>query len=266
MKRPRRWLPPLFTLLTLLLVAAGAAMPFAASYMQDTRQTEAEVRPFDSFSLTLQQKSDLGQTLRVIAGEYYMVIEDETAQPEKTVLTEALALEAAEVVLDELEKHDLLYKEIREQAFDPRVRLQTVIPEEGTGTNAAVLPAPDDGTPVSAAVGTDAWNTEDGIPTWAVSCSKPYHFFIWLDDASSKALQVSFPSYTLADEDQSFLEEKWRRFVEDYYGVEAVLSDHVWMYDSMQYTFSFTLGADEEVCRLYLNLYSDGYASLRPWK
>lgn len=263
MKRPRQWRLPLFTL---LLVTAGAVMPFAASYMQDAQQTGAEVRPFDSFSLTLQQKSDLGETLRVIAGEYYMVIEEETAQMENVVLTEDWALEAAEVVLDELEKHDLLYKEIREQSLNPRVRMQTVIPRGDAGVNTAVLPGPDDGKAASAAVGTDIRSEEVGIPTWAVSCSEPYHFFIWLDDASSKAIQISFLSYTLADEDRSFLEKKWRQFVEDYYGVEAVLSGPHWKDDLARYTFSFTLGEDEEVCRLYLDLYSDGYASLRPWK
>lgn len=265
MRRPRRWLPPLFILLTLLLVAAGAAMPFAVSYMQDARQTGTETRPFDSFSLTLQQKSDLGQTLRAIARNYHMVIEDEPAQMENAVLTEELALEAAEAVLVELEKHDLLYKEIREQFLDPSVRAQTVIPERIEDANAAVLPGPDDGKVASAAVGTVTWSEEDGIPTWAVSCGKPYHFFIWLDDASGKAIQLSFPSYAAVDKDRTFLEEKWRRFVEDYYGVEAALSDHGWLDGIAQYTFSLTLGEDEEACRLNLNLYPDGYASIHPW-
>ena len=67
-KRLKKWMLPLFTL---LLVAAGAGMPFVVSHMQDARQAEAEIRPFDSFSLTLKQEADLGRTLRTIADGSY---------------------------------------------------------------------------------------------------------------------------------------------------------------------------------------------------
>ena len=53
----------LMALTTLLLMAAGAAMPFAASWAQDAYQSDPEVRSFDSFSLTLRQESDLGRSL-----------------------------------------------------------------------------------------------------------------------------------------------------------------------------------------------------------
>ena len=77
MKRLNKFLLPLFTL---LLAAMGAAMPFAASYMQDVRQSDPEIRSFDSFSLTLRQESDLGRTLALVSGSDYYIEENAEAE------------------------------------------------------------------------------------------------------------------------------------------------------------------------------------------
>ena len=63
----------LTVLATLLLVAAGAAMPFAASYMQDARQAGSEVWSFDPFRLTLKQEEDVSRVLDIITVlDYYL--------------------------------------------------------------------------------------------------------------------------------------------------------------------------------------------------
>ena len=102
MKRLKKWLLPLFTL---LLVAVGAAMPFIASYMQDAQQADPDIRPFDSFSLTLQQQgADLGRILRTIASSEYYI--NETPTLENAALTQGLALAAVEDLMTELVKFD----------------------------------------------------------------------------------------------------------------------------------------------------------------
>ena len=83
MRRCKRFLLVLFTL---TLAAAGAAMPFAASWLQDARQTVSETRSFDSFRLTLRQEVDLGRTLRLIAASNYYIAEAEEAADRKSVV------------------------------------------------------------------------------------------------------------------------------------------------------------------------------------
>ena len=63
-----RWLKrALAPLATLLMMAAGAAMPWAVFYVQDQYEEERqEERILDLFSLTLRQETDLRETLGVV--------------------------------------------------------------------------------------------------------------------------------------------------------------------------------------------------------
>ena len=94
----RRLKNALLVAATLLLVAAGAAMPGAASYLLDAYGSRLEERvSFDSFFLTLRQETDLGRTLKLIAGSDYYV--EEAAASEEASLNEWDALDAAREVL-----------------------------------------------------------------------------------------------------------------------------------------------------------------------
>ena len=105
----RRLKNGLLVALTLLLVTAGAVMPEAVSYLQDIYGANLEERlACDSFSLTLRQESDLGGTLKLIAGADYYV--EEAKASEDIRLSEQDALEAAQDVLVLLVNHGLLNK------------------------------------------------------------------------------------------------------------------------------------------------------------
>lgn len=266
MKRLKNWLLPLFTL---LLVAVGAAMPYAVAYMQDTRQTDPEIRPFDSFSLTLQQKSDLGHIFRTITtGAYYM---NEAAKAENAVLTEGLALEAAENILIELVNYEIIEKELVSEFLDPSVTAQTIIPvpvedeSRGIAYDDTPIPLPDGSANASASDAAGLLDPDSAIPTWNIYWTNPCYAYIWLDDASSKMLQFQINDYQPTGMDVYSMAEKWLRFLNDHYGVTANFSDEEWYSDAADYTLSFPLDDDEEPFYLHLYLNEDGYMSLSPY-
>lgn len=260
-KRLKKWMLPLFTL---MLVAVGAAMPFIAAYMQDAQQADPDIRPFDSFSLTLQQRgAGLGRLLRAIANREYYI--NETPALEDTALTQGLALAAVEDLMDELVKYGLLRKEALAQFSDPKVHPQLVIPVVYADTNidtaAAVLPGPDyDPFPGD-------YTEEAGIPTWTVTWDQPDDCHVWLDDASGKAIYIEIPSLSdmgKPDGSGAFgektyaLAENWRAFLSDYYGTEAQITDEEWYDDdAVSFALSFPLGVgeDKEIFQLDLYLY-----------
>lgn len=257
MKRLKRYL---LVLVTLLLVAAGAAMPFAVSRMQDARQVETEVRPFDSFQLTLKEAADLGRLLGAIAGEAYYI--NETPDAEDTALTQGLALAAAEDLLTQLVKYDLLMKQTLAQFSDPKVRAQMVVPvvytDAETDWPAATLPGPDyDPFPGN-------YIEEDGIPTWTITWDLPSDSYIWLDDATGKAIYIQIPSLsglgkfdgsTAYYEEASAVAEKWSAFLSDYYSTEVRIADEKRYDDAVKFDLSFPLGAGEDQEIFHLNLY-----------
>lgn len=268
MKRLKKWLLPLFTL---LLVAAGAAMPFAVSYMQDARQAEAEERPFDSFSLTLQQQgAGLARLLKTVAsGEYYV---DEAVKTEDVTLSEGLALAAAEELMNELFKFGLLEKEALAEFFGPSIYPKMVIPERYPGAESEKY-----NYAVSSGQVTDLSNLYDSegdaIPTWAITWDRPYNCYVWLDDASGKAIYIEvsgLPDLGMPDGSAAFgegvyaLAEKWRVFLSDYYTVDVQTSDEEWYDDAAKFVLSFPLGTgeDQEVFHLDLYLYFTDHVSV----
>lgn len=269
----RRFKRYLLVLVTLLLVAAGALMPFAVSHVQDARQVEAEVRPFGSFQLTLKEEADLSRLLGAIAGKAYYI--NETPDAEDTALTQGLALAAAEDLLTQLLKYGLLKKGTLAQFSDPRVRPQIVIPVVYTDTEtdraAAVLPGPDyDPFPGN-------YIEEDGIPTWTIVWDQPNDSYIWLDDASGKAIYIQIPSLSdlgkydgsaAFDEKVYALTENWREFLSDYYSTEVQIAGEEWYDDAVRFSLSFPLGAGEgqEIFHLDLFLYfTYHFSTLSPY-
>ena len=272
MKRLKKWLLPLFTL---LLVAVGAAMPFIASYMQDAQQADPDIRPFDSFSLTLQQQgADLGRILRTIASSAYYI--NETPMLEDAALTQGLALAAVEDLMTELVKFDLLEREVLAEFSDPRVHPQMVVPvvysnEEDINWAAAGVPGPD----YDPFLG--EYTEEDGIPTWTITWNQPDDCHIWLDDASGKAIYIQLPDLSglgTPDGSAAFGEkvyaaaENWRAFLEDYYSTEVQIAGEDWYDNAVKFNLSFPLGTDEdqEVFQLDLYLYlTYGFSVLSPY-
>lgn len=271
-KRLKKWFLLLFTL---LLVAAGAAMPFITSYMQDTRQAEADVRPFDSFSLTLQQQGvDLGRVLKAIASEAYYI--HEVSKAEDVTLSEGLALTAAEDLLEELVEYGLLNKETLARFYNPSVQAQQVIPvvytnEENIDWPAAVLPGPDyDAFP-------GEYTEEAAIPTWTFTWDQPDDCWIWLDDASGKAFMITIPGLTglgIFDETSKFRErvyaqvDKWRLFLSDYYSTEVQVAEEEWYNSTVKFVLSFPLGVGEDQEIFHLDLYfyfTDHFTVLSPY-
>ena len=96
-----RWLKRALAPLTaLLLMAAGAAMPWAVFYVQDRYEEERqEERILDLFSLTLRQETDLRETLGVVQKGDYGISD----QAEGAVLTEEEALAAVREALTLME-------------------------------------------------------------------------------------------------------------------------------------------------------------------
>ena len=268
MKQLKKWMLPLFTL---LLVAVGAAMPFIVSYMQDAQQAEADIRPFDSFSLTLQQQGDdLSRILGAIAGGSYYI--NEASKAEDVMLSDGLALAATEDLLTELVKYGLLNKETLARFYSPKVQAQMVIPvvytdAETEGYPSAVLPGPDG----------DSSNAyvleENAISTWTITWDQPDDCYVWLDDASGKAIMIEIPGPSglgIFDGSSAFgervyaLVEKWRTFLSDYYSTEVQVTDEEWYDDAVKFALSFPLGTgeDQEIFSLNLYFYFSYYFSI----
>lgn len=246
MKRLKKCLLPLFTL---LLVAAGAAMPFAVSYMQDARQTAPETRSFDPFRLTLREEVDLGRTLKLVAGSDYYI--EENAESEKDVrMTRMEVLSAAEELIKELTRFGLLDSAVSS--------LPTFRPQ--------ILHANDESV---------------SIPTWSMEWELPDEgstLYVWMDDATGKAFLISLPSerytskyvYNISSEAIYASAENWRAFLEDYYGTEVQIGNEMWFDATAKFTLTFPLGSmeDEERTEYQLDLYiyfADGFTTLNPY-
>ncbi len=102
-KSRRHWVLPV---ITILLIGAGAVMPWAAARFQDLYGISAqEVLPFDAVSLTLRSGSETGSVLRLMSNMY-----DATEWPGETRMTEEEACMAAFDALREMDEFGLLEK------------------------------------------------------------------------------------------------------------------------------------------------------------
>ena len=239
----RRLKSALLVLFTLLLAAAGAGMPFAASYWQDARMTGTETRSFDSFSLTLRQEADLGRTLELIAGSDYYIAEDEESADAR--MTRADVLTAAEELMKMLLQYGLVE---HTTSSLPRIWPQTLCANDGSVS----------------------------IPTWALQWDMPANLYVLMDDASGKAFLITLScmgyseKYLAKNGTEPIIAqaENWRAFLEEYYGTEVRLADEEWFDISARFALTFPLGTaeDEAEYRLDLNYYfADSFAVLDPY-
>ena len=254
-----RWLKrALAPLATLLLMAAGAAMPWAVFYVQDRYEEERqEERILDLFSLTLRQETDLRETLGVVQkGDYGM-----SDQAEGAVLTEEEALAAVREALVLMADCGLVEPWAAESAADFRVHPGSLFPMDEDGSFS--------------------------IPMWTIySAGVDSSYFFYLDDASGKIFHASVPipgqtrSESVLTMDRSVMSasssqpagkegvyswmDRWRKFMEVYYGVEIQEIEEMWYDDSSaEFLLPFYLGEEEELFRMRLYLYClDGFAIL----
>ena len=211
-----RWVKNmLLVLVTLALAATGAAMPFAASRLQDARQAGTETRSFDSFVLTLEKKGELSRILRFLSeNQFYDFIE---AAPEDARMSEAEAVDAAKEAVILLAQYKLVSPDVMSAALDP---IAAGIDEPFVIMRHIALP--DDPQTLSFITWIIYWEMLD--------------ILIDLDDASGKAYQIS-----ISDETWPFNREKfdkntasvgrsienmyaqsgnWGMFLEEYYEVK----------------------------------------------
>lgn len=250
----KRALPPLAAL---LLMAAGAAMPWAVFYVQDRYEEERqEERILDLFSLTLRQETGLRETLGVVQkGDYGM-----SDQAEGATLTGEEALTAVREALTLMADCGLAEPWAAENMDAFRVYPGSLFPLDEDGSFS--------------------------IPIWTIyseGFGSSYYFY--LDDASGKIFYASGPipgqtrSEALPAPGQSALNtasgqpsvedvyiwmDRWREFMEVYYGVEILEIEEMW-YDSgsAEFLLPFYLGEEKELFQMRLYLYcQDGFAIL----
>ena len=250
MRRLTRWLLPL---ITLLLIGAGAGMPWAAARMQDRYQIPAqEIRPLDTVSLTLQKESEIGSALRIMSDIY-----DYTDWMGETRMTEEEAWAAAFDVLVELDQYGLLeagwmgdYGYIEPGILD---RLK----ESGQFSAIPLLCITKDG--ASAVI----WHCNN----WEWNTCPTYTLLI--DDATGMAVSGYLPMPYPEEPEAVYRRiELWRTFFQDYYGIE-IPSVTENLYDAAS-TFIFPLELEDGLGPLALSVhlydFETDFGPSTPWE
>lgn len=188
----------LLPLCMLLLLAAGALMPYAVSSLQDYRlAVQTESRPLDGIEFTLRKNGAVEQTLEILSAGYTQIMLQEgnnlTQQEAETAANEAMKLLAQEALLPDFS-----------------------VVERGK-------------TPIVFAAISSSNRSESAI-IWAYTFTGDgqSQCTIWIDDATKKLVYVSYvvddsvTFMTSTVEHQSKSPERWAAFLQEYYGLESV--------------------------------------------
>ena len=189
--RISNWLLPLFTL---VLIAAGAAMPIGVSMVQDAfRDRAGGVWDLDTVSLTLRQDSRVKPVLKLLSNSYSGYFWES-----KTNMTGEEATAAAYQFLQELTGAGLVH---------PEVTARTV-PEDFKSPEAAMLVS----------------DTDPGLSAIVWNCYGP-GVSITIDDATGMAVSaevpISVPDYE-SKEGIYITLDQWTTFFQDYYSIELI--------------------------------------------
>ena len=232
MKWVKQYILPL---LTFLLIAAGAAMPFAVSWVQDNRISGLQEEfPLSTVNLKLQQDIGVSPALRLISGECSSILWEEETQ-----LTKQEAVDAGMTAVQKMTDLGLLFIGDQEMVKSAEGRAEPIllIGEDGS----------------SALVWNCYWSSE-------IPC------LMWIDDAAGKAVQFLVSCPTPRDTDDAHvLLANWTVFFQEYYGVEIVsVKEESRDMDSggilYQCIFEVDLQDGLDVCELKLELF-DGMAT-----
>lgn len=185
------WLLPLFTL---VLIAAGAAMPIGVSMVQDAfRDRAGGVWDLDTVSLTLRQDSRVKPVLKLLSNSYSGYFWES-----KTNMTGEEATAAAYQFLQELTGAGLVH---------PEVTART---------------APGDFKPPEAAMLVS--DTDPGLSAIVWNCYGP-GVSILIDDATGMAVSAEVPIPVPDWESREGIYitlDQWIAFLQDYYGIELL--------------------------------------------
>ena len=234
MRRIRRALLPL---LTALLIAAGAAMPYAACRLQDNQLDGAEERSLDSVSLTLRQKGGIGETARLMADRYSMV-----EWSGETAMTEEEVLEVGLKALEEMRRANLI----------PAGRLNVLKNLDSGGAVPALVVS--HGGERSGIIWQCWWTLEeDELMEWV----------LLIEDATGLVVEATVGgAYFTVDEDIYLQMDRWLTFFQDYYGIEIPSVQEGLLYSPpWRFLMAFDPGDGlEGQCELVLDMYN-GVAS-----
>ena len=208
MKMLKRWF---LLLAALLLVAAGMAMPWLVSKVQDSAvETGSETRLFDPVSLTLQKGEDVQDVLRLLAGST-----SELEWRGKTNLTAEDAAHAAEDAMRRLDESGLtvlIPEELAEYGLTMSVEPRMVMSMNESSLSAVI---------------------------WLCWMEETPYNWIFIDDETGKIVRAflnetwlgswsahSNASVTVGWDTEMLAEraELWRSFLSEYYGIEMVFA------------------------------------------
>lgn len=203
----KRWGLPI---LTLLLIAGGAALPYTVSSLQDSlTEKHTETRQLATVNLTLQQGQSLNEVLQLVANEYTMFTYDGP-----TNLSSAEALQAAKQAL---------------QRISDTVRPCPLSIEADVDINLGLF-VQNDNSDVSALI----WwlDFSNNLPADSYS--------VMIDDASGKMVRFIAENTNNIMESSNYgfvyetskvevrevnyndIRENWRGFCQEYYGMEII--------------------------------------------
>ena len=228
MKRVKQYILPL---LTFLLIAAGAAMPFAVSWVQDNRISGLQEEfPLSTVNLKLQQDIGVSPALRLISGECSSILWEEETQ-----LTKQEAVDAGMTAVQKMTDLGLLFIGDQEMVKSAEGRAEPILLIGEDGSSALV------------------WNCY-----W--SGDRRDLYLCLIDDATGKAVELVVSSPTPRDTEAAHaLFANWNTFLQDYYGMEIIsVKEDSQELDSEGVVFQFSLGADLQdglaLCELELRM------------
>lgn len=194
----RRMRGALLALLTAVLVAGGATLPYIASLVQDRYlESEVDVWTFDPVGLRLGDEPAVWPALCLMAGECEWL-----GWNSETNLSEEEARAAAREAAALLEKSGLAEPGVSGVGLDEIWTETSLLVSGGVRGLSAVL-------------WSCSWNVVDNLGNF-LFCT------LLIDDSTGKLVQaiVSGPSFEETEPIYAQM-ENWRTFLEDYYGLEV---------------------------------------------
>ncbi|MDE7011411.1 MAG: hypothetical protein K2O93_09360 [Oscillospiraceae bacterium] len=194
----RRMRGALLVLLTAVLVAGGATLPYIASLVQDRYlESEVDVWTFDPVGLRLGDEPAVWPALCLMAGECEWL-----GWNSETNLSEEEARAAAREAAALLEKSGLAEPGVAGVGLDEIWTETSLLVSGGVRGLSAVL-------------WSCSWNVVDNLGNF-LFCT------LLIDDSTGKLVQavVSGPAFEETESIYAQM-ENWRTFLEDYYGLEV---------------------------------------------
>lgn len=240
MKLLKKWALPL---LTLLLTAAGAVLPWVVSGLQDARVERApETRQFDPVNLTLQEGGGVQETLLLLAGSY-----SDLEWNGRTNLSGQEAADAAREAVRLLHRDGLYFlspEDFGEDSLTVSVEPHIMMSMTESSVSAIVWICWIDQLP-------DNWIFIDDDTGKMVRAFLFDTGTILYDDADAN---LSVSGWAGDPESLTKLAELWRQTLSEYYGIELTFNEAEVSADYYSSVFKLRCGEGE----LRLEMVADG--------